>query len=415
MKIGLVSLWWPPHYGGGEIYAYRLARALRDARIEVEVITTTPTMPDRDNGDVDVLRTGVFHEPRAMNAFRRYLQGPEHASWCDEVARWADVHRFTHVLCNSPLMRPGFSTATPALFARLKATGAIVGAIHLDLGPRTVSRVLSCYADCRDWEQTAATVRSEQRANALARGARAFYDGAASPLFYEPDFLLSCSHWSARLIDPLDQVPTFVLHPLLPATAAVEGTGEQLARVTVAMINPLPQKGAAHMAHVVGWNRRDWTFRVLQGAWGQAFESFAPAIAGPRTGKTCVSLLPYVREMSAFYRASDAFMFPSRFEGYGMAPVEAMQVGTPVIATDYPAILEAVGSPGAGNSPAGARIVSHLAAGDAWIDAIAEVLADRDRWRRCAVTRTHALREREAEEFPAFTAFLQSLLSARAR
>ena len=105
MKIGFVSLWWLPHCGGGEVYAYRLARAMQRAGIAIEVITTSPAVSDRDNGDIEVLRTGVFHEPQSMNAFRHYLRGPDHAAWCDDVARWAEERRFTHILCNAPLMR----------------------------------------------------------------------------------------------------------------------------------------------------------------------------------------------------------------------------------------------------------------------------------------------------------------------
>lgn len=401
MRVGIISLWWPPHFGGGEIYAYRLARELRRAGIGIDVITSSPAVADRDNGDIDALRTGVFHEPRSMSAFRHYLRGPEHAAWCENAARWAEERRFTHILCNSPLLRPGFSAATPSLFARLRATGALVGAIHLDLGPRTVSRIAACYRACRDWERTATLVRDEQRAKTRSCGARAFYDAEASPLFYEPSFVLSCSHWSVRFIDPLDEVPKFVLHPLLPPPPSAATTGtEKFETVTVGMINPLPQKGALNMAHVIRLNKRNWTFRLLQGAWGQSFESFAPMI-GDALIQDRVTLMEFAREMSAFYRASEVFMFPSLVEGYGMAPVEAMQAGTPVVATDYPPIREAVGG--------GARLVDYLAEGDEWIGAIADVLTRRDLWRGRAVARVRELQAREAAELPALIAFLQSM------
>ena len=401
MKVGIVSLWWLPHFGGGEVYAYRLARALRQRGIAVETITTSPAAPDRDNGDGDVLRCGVVCEPRSMKAFRDYLQGPEHASWCDRVVRWADERRFTHILCNAPLTRPGFSPAAPALFARLRATGATVGAIHHDLSPRTVSNVVAAYAEAGDWERTAEIVGHEQTDKVCSRGARAFHDASASPLYYEPAFVLSCSHWSVRFIDPLDQVPKFVLHPLLPPTSPEnDAPAADLDPVTVSMINPLPQKGAQNMADVILFNRRDWTFRVLQGAWGQAFESFTPMIGDAQhTGR--VTMLPYVRDIAAFYRATEVFMFPSRVEGYGMAPVEAMQAGTPVVATDYPAILEGVGE--------GARAVPYFADSGDWIDAIDEVLANRDLWRGKAAARVRALEAREAQELPALIAFLRAL------
>ncbi len=407
MKIGIVSLWWLPHFGGGEVYVHRLARALLAAGIAVEAITTSAAVADRDNGDVDVQRTGPGPDPTSMKAFRRYLEGPEHAAWCDAVGEWAKRHRFTHVLCNAPLLRPGFSPATPRLVARLRGTGACVGAIHHDLGPRTVGSLLAAYAECGDWNRAAGRIVDEQRAKARARGTRAFHDAAGSPLFYEPAFVLSCSEWSMRFIDPLDEVPKVVLHPLLPpaATRAHDAPATDLAPVDVAMVNPLLQKGALNMANVILFNRRGWRFRVLQGGWGQAFDGFTPMIGDAlraRDGR--VAMLPYVRTMEAFYRAAQVFMFPSRFEGYGMAPVEAMQAGTPVAATDYPAIVEAVGN--------GARIVPYFADGRDWIDAIAEVLADLDGWRAKAAARTRELEAREAREFAGFIGFLQALAPA---
>jgi alpha-1,3-rhamnosyl/mannosyltransferase len=48
-------------------------------------------------------------------------------------------------------------------------------------------------------------------------------------------------------------------------------------------------------------------------------------------------------DLGALYRASDAFVFPSLYEGFGMPPLEAMRFGTPVVASDRAAIPEALG------------------------------------------------------------------------
>jgi len=47
--------------------------------------------------------------------------------------------------------------------------------------------------------------------------------------------------------------------------------------------------------------------------------------------------------LKAFYRAAELFVFPSLYEGFGLAPLEAMACGTPVVASSLPALVEAVG------------------------------------------------------------------------
>ncbi len=47
--------------------------------------------------------------------------------------------------------------------------------------------------------------------------------------------------------------------------------------------------------------------------------------------------------LKVFYRAAEVFAFPSLYEGFGLAPLEAMACGTPVVASDLPALVEAVG------------------------------------------------------------------------
>lgn len=48
--------------------------------------------------------------------------------------------------------------------------------------------------------------------------------------------------------------------------------------------------------------------------------------------------------LSVFYRSAAAFAFPSLAEGFGLAPLEAMGCGVPVVASDLPALVEAVGN-----------------------------------------------------------------------
>ena len=64
-----------------------------------------------------------------------------------------------------------------------------------------------------------------------------------------------------------------------------------------------------------------------------------------------VRIVDYVpdEELPRLYRGADVFVFPSRFEGFGMPVVEAMG-GTPVVCSNHPSLDEAAGDSRAGRS-----------------------------------------------------------------
>ena len=72
-------------------------------------------------------------------------------------------------------------------------------------------------------------------------------------------------------------------------------------------------------------------------------------------------------ELDQLYASATAFVFPTRFEGFGLPPLEAMARGCPVIASDLPVIHEVAGD--------AARYVDSRSPA-AIANAIVEVLAD---------------------------------------
>lgn len=87
------------------------------------------------------------------------------------------------------------------------------------------------------------------------------------------------------------------------------------------------------------------------------------------------------REMDRLYAESAALVFPSRFEGFGLPPLEAMARGCPVIASDLPVLHEVAGE--------AARYVDPTDP-DAIADAIRSLLDspnERDRMSRAGLAR----------------------------
>ena len=66
-----------------------------------------------------------------------------------------------------------------------------------------------------------------------------------------------------------------------------------------------------------------------------------------------VRFIGFVDEVdkAALYRGAVAFIFPTRYEGFGLPPLEALACGTPVVGSDRSSLPEVVGDGGVLHSP----------------------------------------------------------------
>jgi alpha-1,3-rhamnosyl/mannosyltransferase len=117
---------------------------------------------------------------------------------------------------------------------------------------------------------------------------------------------------------------------------------------------------------------------VLTGGEAQSEDRVRAQIAGTglrgrvrRTG-----LIPR-NDMLAIVRGAVALTFPSRYEGFGLPVLEAMSLGTPVLAGDAAALPEVVGD--------GGRLIDPDDA-DAWGEAMLQLLHDGDERERLVAT-----------------------------
>jgi glycosyltransferase involved in cell wall biosynthesis len=83
---------------------------------------------------------------------------------------------------------------------------------------------------------------------------------------------------------------------------------------------------------------------VLGGAEGWLTEELHQTLAA-MTQREQVRLTGFIpeNELASWLSAADAFVFPSRYEGFGLPPLEAMACGTPVIASTSSSLPEVLG------------------------------------------------------------------------
>lgn len=133
---------------------------------------------------------------------------------------------------------------------------------------------------------------------------------------------------------------------LLELPSGYEDWGKQIAqadRYVLAVGTVEPRKDYPNLVRafdVVAGDRSDLSL-VIAGsiAWGE--KELQKAIEEARHSSR-IHVLGYVSETqrAALLRGASVFAYPSLYEGFGMAPLEAMQAGVPVVATNAGAVPE---------------------------------------------------------------------------
>ena len=138
---------------------------------------------------------------------------------------------------------------------------------------------------------------------------------------------------------------------------------------------PDPRKNLPHavrcFARMVGQEALPGLSLVLAGHAGLGPQTLREAAAGLPGARGRVVLAGYVddADLAPLYCGATAFVYPSLYEGFGLAALEAMQCGTPVVASATSSLPEVVGDAGVLVDPAD---------GDALCQAMLDLCRDAD-------------------------------------
>jgi glycosyltransferase involved in cell wall biosynthesis len=199
----------------------------------------------------------------------------------------------------------------------------------------------------------------------------------------QADAILTDSRFSAREIVELLAVPAEKVHPVwlglppfgpppAPELAARMRRDLGLTQPYLLMVGTIePRKNLPFLVEVYNALRDFSGDLVIAGGLGWKTGPTLRAIAdSPR--RDGIQLLQRLddAQLAALYDGAAAFVFPTRYEGFGFPPLEAMGRGTPVIAARNSSLPEVLG--------AACEWVDGYEA-EAWAQCIREVLGDPDR------------------------------------
>ena len=173
-------------------------------------------------------------------------------------------------------------------------------------------------------------------------------------------------------------IPAGVPYILSLATLEVRKNMEQVVRSFVRYLDQNPQCDL-HL--------------VLSGMSGWKLERLESALATAEKWRDRIILTGFVddADLSALYSDALCFLYLSRYEGFGLPPLEAMACGTPVITSNNSSLPEVVGTAGVTLDPddieAVARAIADMVGSPGFRDRYSQLALERARlfsWDRCA-------------------------------
>lgn len=150
-----------------------------------------------------------------------------------------------------------------------------------------------------------------------------------------PDYLIANSKFTARRIEKFYRRPATVIYPPASSPASAAGRPASAAGDYFLCVSRLARAKRLDLA-IQACNQLGLELLIVGSG---REEKYLRSIAGPKT-----RFLGYLsdKELAKFYAGCQALIFPAEEEDFGLAPVEAMSFGKPVIALRSGGVPETV-------------------------------------------------------------------------
>lgn len=355
MKVAVLSVGWPPLWGGGEVYPHRLVEALRENNIEVWGITATPEVADKDNGSELVKRIvtpeieKLVKEHESGIKIIPFLLEKEHGDllleWLQEVEKTIENEGFDVgiVITQFVPLKKGhlYQEIVERMFP-------VMISLSYDYDLNHLQELEEDFKQTKSWKKTLdyfAAQRDNKNAEGLSLKEELMQKTLTANHGVESDGKIHITTFNQEISECFfGEHKSVVFHPCLDETWWSPKKITNNEKFTVGYINLSTIKGVQHLMKLMQKNP-DFHFKILAGGWGsgKALLDYYLDVAKRFYGVTIdnYEICDYIEDMKQYYDELDAFLFPSMFEGYGQVAAEAMARGVPVIAKRYPAICEA--------------------------------------------------------------------------
>ncbi len=170
---------------------------------------------------------------------------------------------------------------------------------------------------------------------------------------------------------------------VVPSIVELDRSRTETTRTKVVLVNPIEMLGGDRV-----WGlaraRPDIPFVLRES--NMMSEAEIDAVTRPLADHPNVTLLPYTTDPAELYLEARVLLVPHRVDNRPRVVLEAQANGIPVLATEFPGLIEAVG--------AGGSLVPNDAPADAWVQALGAIWDDDDRYAMLVRTaREHANRD----------------------